>query len=373
MTRGIRHLCDEKIKDSEFQYFLDNLESFQVTEKVDGTNLTFGLDERGDFYINRDKKDGRKFGNIHPNSKHVLGLTFSKYFDILFKFAQTGAIRMTKNSKIEVEIIEDPITNVVPYDPRQFIILNVEQGHIDLYKNEIEAPQGSGLKWNMHFNRPYKIDADLVRDIFKNRSRADAIVELKKQLLDIPSQYGSNNPDSWIEGLVFKNDDMIYKLVNKDRFTVMNKFLHEERAKISAPKPGIKSTGGLYQEMLAEIAKFYDCEPVATSQRKRWIADNPNWIEEIAIRDLHFYNQNLIVVILIIEEALRKLRELREEYANSYQDKFIDTDYGRCYIDKYTHSKNMATYGSTELKINQIFNDIISSNKKEIGLLALRW
>lgn len=379
MASGIRHLCDEKIKDSEFQYFLNNLETFAVTEKVDGTNLTFGLDDRGDFFINRDKKDGRKFGNIYQNTKNRLGPVFSKYFDILFKFNHTGAIRLSRNSSIEIEIIDDPITNVVPYDPRQFIILNEAQGYIEIYKDEIEAPAGSGQMWAMKFNRPYKIDADLIRNIFLEKPRAEALVEMKKQLLDIPSQYGVNNPDSWIEGLVFRKGDLIYKLVNKDRFTVMNKFLHEERAKISAPKPSVNSVGGLYQEMIAEIARYYDCEPVATSQRSRWNSQNPEWAHQVQLKDTLFYNQNLLMVKGIIEKYSKKLSELYEEYIETYQDKNIVTQYGTCYIDQYTHAKNVNLYKSTAEKIRSIVDDIhihgpnSTGNLTSLGLIAIRW
>lgn len=372
MANGIRHLCDEKIKDSEFQYFLDNLESFEATEKVDGTNITFGLDDRGDFFINRDKKDGRKFGNIYPNNKFLLGTVFSKYFDVLYKFAQSGAIRMTRDCKIEAEIIEDPITNVVPYDPRQIIILNVD-GYIEIYKPTIEIIPGSGIEWTIKVNRPYKIDSNQIRLLFNHGDRSESLVEMKKQLLDIPSQYGSNNPDSWIEGLVFKSDVLVYKLVNKDRFTTMNKFLHELRAKVSAPKPGVNSTGGLYQEMIAEIAKHYGVENVATSQRKRWIRENPDWIEQVAVRDHLFYSQNAVILRGIINKYISELENIRKEYLASYKDKYLDTPYGRCYIDEYTHTRNLASIDNVAIKMKSYLDTVDDlSLKKQIGLNMFR-
>lgn len=368
MARGIRHLCDEKIKEDEFQYFLDNMEKFEVTEKVDGTNLTFGLDASGEFYINRDKKDGRNFGNIYPNNKYLLGLTFSKIFDILHKFVNTGAIRLTRDSKIEIEVIDDPITNVVPYDPRQLIILNREQGHIDIYTDQIHLANPLEL-WTIRENRPIKVNCDMIRTLFGlGNSRQDALVEMKKMLLDRQSNFGSNNPESWVEGLVFKYDEMIYKLVNKDRFTVMNKFLHKIRSQLSAPKPSGNYPGGLFQEMIYEIANFYSVGPIATSQRKRFMADNPTWANSVAMNDSMFFSRNLLIVSSIIIKYKNQLVTLKSKYMSTWNDTFIETPYGKCYIDIYTHSKNLLMFQNVLTKINDIEADINSNTDSIIGL-----
>lgn len=368
---GIRHLCDEKIKDDEFDSFLLNLEKFSVTEKVDGTNLTFGLDASGEFYINRDKKDGRKYGNIYPNNKYLLGTVFSKYFDVLFSFAQTGAITMSRDSAFEIEIIDDEITNVVPYDARQIIILD-KNGTIEIYKDSIESPLNSGIYWNIKENSQFTIDCDAVRQLFKDSDRSSALTEMKKMLLDVPSQYGENNPDSWIEGLVFKSEDRIYKLVNKDRFTIMNKFLHKFRNKMSAPKMGENHTGGLFQEMIFEIAAYYGVPKIGTAQKKRWIASNLDWSDGVILRDVSCYSTNAIAIGNIITKYQDLFKEAVEEYNSTFNTDFIETPYGKCYIDEYTHNRNFACIADVGSRIEQVKASITdNSHTKLIGIYIL--
>lgn len=372
---GIRHLCDEKIKDGEFQYFIDNIGKFEVTEKVDGTNLSFGLDDTGTLYINRDKKDGRGYGRIYFDTRHMLGRHFSKYMEILLDFIMTGAVKVSQNSEIEIEIIDSPVTNVVPYDAHQMIVLNVESGTIEINKEEIETV--SNGQWSFKRNKPYKIDYEAVQQLFKDGlERSASLVEMKKLLLDIPSQYGSNNPNSWIEGLVFKSEDTIYKLVNKDRFTEMNKFLHSVQKKLSSPKPSISSIGGIYQEFVSEIAAHYLCEQVTTSQRKKWKQTNPFWERAVIESDHLFYAQNLIVVKAIVEKYKKIVSDLKKEYMDTWKHEYIDTPYGKCYIDEYTHQRNLTAFARIESKIehvdNQAMNNMQSNDTgKSIGLASL--
>lgn len=371
---GIRHLCDEKIKDDEFQYFIDNIGKFEVTEKIDGTNLSFGFDENGVLYMSRDKKDGRKPGRTSYESRRNLGKHFARYMEVIYKFVQTGAISLKANSEIEIEIIDEPITNVVPYDEHQMIVLGIV-GNFEISKSSIDT--GEHGVWSMKINRPYKIDYEKVQEIFKNgNSRQDALIEMKKLLLDIPSQYGTNNPDSWIEGLVFKNDQMIYKLVNKDRFTIMNKFLHEVRKKLSAPKPSVSYPGGKYQEMMGEIASHYSCGPLATSQKKRWIANNPDWARIISMNDVMFFNKNCIIVKSIVEKYRKQIIDMRTEYLETYQETYIDTPYGRCYIDEYTHKKNLDAFETALDRVQFIDSSVDAAISKpewsSIGINALQ-
>lgn len=372
---GIRHLCDEKIKDSEFQYFIDNIGKFEVTEKVDGTNLSFGLDETGTLFINRDKKDGRGYGRIYFDTRHLLGTHFAKYMEILLDFIMTGAVKLSQNSEIEIEIIDAPVTNVVPYDGQQIIVLNIESGTLEINKSEIETI-GNG-KWSFKRNKPYKIDYEAVQQIFQqDRSRAESLVEMKKLLLDIPSQYGANNPNSWIEGLVFKSDNLVYKLVNKDRFTIMNKFLHEVRKKLSAPKPSVQSDGGTYQELMSEIAVHYSCGPLATSQRKKWMSNNPLWSGQVSMNDSMFFNRNYIIIKSIISKYKKMVDQYEAEYLANYKTMHIETPYGNCYIDEYTHQRNVDAFKFTRQRIEFIDLSVDSAAEKpdnsSIGLNALQ-
>lgn len=376
---GIRHLCDDKISDEEFQYFLNNLESFQVTEKVDGSNLTFGLDAAGEFYINRDKKDGRKLGNLYSYNVEYLGRNFYKYFVILYHFYSSGAISMPRNSEFEVEIVDDPITNVVPYDPHQIIILDSVSKSLTINQETIKPFHDDNMiylfdhdndQWSIKFNNPFKIDYDKIRNLFENTNRADALIQLKSLLLDIPSQYGKNNNKSWIEGLVFKKDDLIYKLVNKDRFTIMNKFLHEFRLTLSRPRPGVNSTGGIFQEMIAEIAEVYSMKELATSQKKRWIVKNPDWEENIIQQDQMFYSKNLIKITGIIDKYNELVKKCEDEYLKNYKNLCIDTNYGKCYIDEYTHKKNIESLTNLKMRIGIIEDEIKSDDQQRVGIWA---
>lgn len=371
---GIRHLCDEKIKDEEFQYFIDNIGKFEATEKVDGSNLSIGLDSQGRLYMCRDKKDGRKLGQVLYEKRLTLGKHFAKYMEVVFDFLITHAISMSKNTEVEIEIIDQKITNVVPYDEHQIIILNVRSGSIAINKETIDT-ENHGT-WSFKENRPYKIDHFAIQQLFQNgNSRAESLVAMKSLLLDIPSQYGANNPDSWIEGIVFRHDDLIYKLVNKDRFTTINAFLHKIRKQLSNPKPGINSTGGLFQEFMSEIADYYSCSSLATSQRKKWMEKNPNWRDHIVANDQMFFNKNLIFVKSIIGKYKKKVDEMENEYMKTYIDMFIDTPYGKCYIDEYTHKRNIDAFSSLKDRIHFVDLSVNSAAEQpkhtSIGLNAI--
>src|SRR5690606_21069841 len=79
VSRGITHIEDLEIK--EFLDVVRDLKKYTVTEKVDGSQILFGIDERG-FYTSRESKGGArvysaedyelKFSSSYMRSAHLL-------------------------------------------------------------------------------------------------------------------------------------------------------------------------------------------------------------------------------------------------------------------------------------------------------------
>ena len=129
LREGISHINDQKIPLDRFIEILKNIKDFEVTEKVDGANLWFGLDMEGKLYTSRGKKEGGEFYNQNDWGSDFKDTGFKSAHSALknsaSKIAEAG---MNPGDMVEVEILFGEKPNAIPYWPNQIIFLRAIQG-----------------------------------------------------------------------------------------------------------------------------------------------------------------------------------------------------------------------------------------------------
>lgn len=141
ISKGITHF--EDLPYSEIVNVLANLKDYQITEKVDGAQILFGIDSNG-FYTSRESKGGTRIYN-----EGDYGITFpSTYMRSAHKLleqmlpALKGA-GMRPGDQVEAEVLYGQVPNVVPYsaDTNYLIFLRTTEGtvNIDRLKQKLDG------------------------------------------------------------------------------------------------------------------------------------------------------------------------------------------------------------------------------------------
>jgi len=141
VSRGISHI--EDISAGEIIEILTNLTNFQITEKVDGAQILFGIDENG-FYTSRETK-----GGIRIYNEADYGITFSstymrsthKLLEQMLPVLRGAGLR--PGDQVEAEVLYGELPNVVPYsaDTNYLIFLRTTEGavNIDRLKQKLDG------------------------------------------------------------------------------------------------------------------------------------------------------------------------------------------------------------------------------------------
>ena len=140
LNEGITH-----IEDLSIDKFIDTIKSifkFHVSEKIDGANLWFGLDDSDIFYTTREQKSGDKDRKYESKdySKVAAYNGFRSAHDALQSFMKLGKYRgaLHPGDKIEIEVVFGKQPNVVKYSDEgiNYIVLlrpvdGTSQEHFD--------------------------------------------------------------------------------------------------------------------------------------------------------------------------------------------------------------------------------------------------
>lgn len=125
LIEGITHLEDLPV--DEFVKSVKNIHLYDISEKIDGSNLHFGLDEAGKFYTSREGKGGKRFYSYSDWGKKFFETGFKSAHLALEKIASKlkGKNLLKPGDQIEVEILFGELPNTVPYkgETNQIIIL----------------------------------------------------------------------------------------------------------------------------------------------------------------------------------------------------------------------------------------------------------
>lgn len=132
ISGGIPHF--EDLSHSEIIHLLTNLDKFQVTEKIDGAQILFGIDEYG-FYTSRETKGGKRIYN-----EADYGITFaSTYMRSAHKLLEQVLPRLRDaglrpGDQVEAEVLYGELPNVVPYseDTNYLIFLRTTEGNVNI-------------------------------------------------------------------------------------------------------------------------------------------------------------------------------------------------------------------------------------------------
>jgi hypothetical protein len=132
ISRGITHIEDLGI--DEFLDVLKNIKEYGITEKVDGAQILFGIDEKG-FYTSRETKGGTRiyaaedygisFPTTYMRSAHTL-------LESMLSELKSAGFR--SGDQVEAEVLYGELPNVVPYsaDRNYLIFLRTTEGQVNI-------------------------------------------------------------------------------------------------------------------------------------------------------------------------------------------------------------------------------------------------
>jgi hypothetical protein len=141
ISKGIAHI--EDLSYSDIIDVVTNLPDYQITEKVDGAQILFGIDEHG-FYTSRETKGGERIYN-----EAEYGIDFSstykrsahKLLEQMLPVLKGAGLR--PGDQVEAEVLYGQVPNVVPYsaDTNYLIFLRTTEGvvNIDRLKQKLDG------------------------------------------------------------------------------------------------------------------------------------------------------------------------------------------------------------------------------------------
>lgn len=141
ISRGITHIEDLSV--AEFLKTVENISEFEITEKVDGSQILFGIDNNG-FYTSRETKGGER---IYAVEDYDIGFstTYKRSAHILLEHAlpQLRNAGLKRGDQVEAEVLYGELPNVVPYsrDTNYLIFLRTTEGtvNIDHLKQKLDG------------------------------------------------------------------------------------------------------------------------------------------------------------------------------------------------------------------------------------------
>lgn len=129
---SIKHF--EDLKHTEVLHALSNLKEYQVTEKVDGSQLLFGIDENG-FYTSREGKGGKRIYDVN-DYEIDFHTSYRRYAHTALKMSEDLLIEagMKPGDQVEIEVLYGELPNVVEYskDANYLIFLRTTAGTVDI-------------------------------------------------------------------------------------------------------------------------------------------------------------------------------------------------------------------------------------------------
>ncbi|HEY6436683.1 MAG TPA: hypothetical protein VIY47_08835, partial [Ignavibacteriaceae bacterium] len=141
ISKGISHIEDLPI--DTFISVLTNLHEYEITEKVDGAEILFGIDQNG-FYTSREAKGGIRIYSAEDYSK-TFSTTYMRSAHMLLEQALPSlkAAGLKRGDQVEAEVLYGELPNVVPYsaDKSYLIFLRATEGtvNIDHLKQKLDG------------------------------------------------------------------------------------------------------------------------------------------------------------------------------------------------------------------------------------------
>lgn len=132
ISKGISHIEDLPI--GSFIDILANLREHVITEKVDGAEIIFGIDDNG-FYTSRESKGGSRIYCVEDYNI-AFPTTYMRSAHMLLEQALPSlrAAGLKRGDQVEAEVLYGGLPNVVPYsaDRNYLIFLRTTEGNVNI-------------------------------------------------------------------------------------------------------------------------------------------------------------------------------------------------------------------------------------------------
>lgn len=290
LKEGISHIEDLAIAD--FIATIKNIDKLQATEKLDGAQLYFGIDENNQFFTSREGKRGQRYYSAedYGNDFWVSGFK-SAHTALHLKLNLIKQI-VKPNNTIEIEVLYGPQPNAIPYssDTNYIVFLRSILGstNLDALRDllgdnivsfEIEVPSSNdGVKietrnekqiWK--FAKVPHIDPKHVAAIQKNTNINSKLVELEA-ILKAQSNIQQLTNVELISIKLNKRPDKI----NQETWSKFKTIIAEERNNMLKQIQDIKI--GIKQELLINLVR-------KVSSKLGPKLEDGGWIEGIVFKD----------------------------------------------------------------------------------------
>lgn len=159
--KGIIHIDDHSICPTKLLEILKNISQFEITEKVDGSALWFGLDPAGKFFTSRDNKEGGIYYHQNDWGTEFKDTPFkSAHIAIENRIDALQESGLLPGDIVEAEILFGEKPNAIPYHSNQIIFLRPIQGEANIDKLS-ESLFGITSK-SILFDVPYTEDGKII-------------------------------------------------------------------------------------------------------------------------------------------------------------------------------------------------------------------
>lgn len=299
-SRGIQHIEDLPVK--EFQKAMERIAEYEITEKVDGSEILFGIDENG-FYTSREKHGGGRVYNVDE-----YGVTFSNTYKRSAHIALESVLPHLESAglkpgdQVEAEVLYGEVPNVVPYsaDTSYIIFLRTTEGtvNIDRLTQELDGhslsisimtpytPDGIQILTrqednNWKFARTPVIPNTIPTYVSRLRDPAEVKNTILEQFVrKTPSAFGP--ADGWIEGIVLANPitGHRFKVVDKDVFLAEKNFQWKFRDEIMEYPRSPNYVNSVLGNMLVEIGEYFHEKALGTIMAKKILRKMGNTTQE---------------------------------------------------------------------------------------------
>lgn len=183
ISEGIKHIEDMPVHD--FINALKNIHALEITEKLDGANLSFGLDDHGIFYTSREAKRGQRYYSEDQFPQ-------SEFWAVGFRSAHRALLAVLKTMRknglkpgdvVECEILFGELPNTVPYtaDINRIVFLKATKGTPDIMRLK-QALTGVRAKVAMH-HIPFTDDGKKI-EIGKTEIHHWLFTDVRKIIVD---------------------------------------------------------------------------------------------------------------------------------------------------------------------------------------------
>jgi hypothetical protein len=318
--KGIPHI--EDLKASDFINALRNFDNYTISEKIDGSNIHFGIDEKG-FYTSREHAGGKRIHDVNDYPVNF-STTFqrSAHVALSARLPELISAGLRENHRIEAEVLFGDLPNVVLYanNTNKIVFLRTIKGDMDLDSLQksldtvvVELPTPDTLDgkkvhiaperhvWEFAITPTYPSTGmlsseviakilNLLKDYEYSCAKTQIISNLKADVKEIllesvvrktSSAFGSS--DGWIEGLVFRNihTGQQFKIVDKDIFISAKNFIWEVRDSLNEKPRSLVKVESFVGKFLTGLASSVGHPTLGTIQAKRYLKKLSSNKEEI--------------------------------------------------------------------------------------------